>query len=285
MINFLPEKILKEAISPYNQYCDGFKSPGATGKGYVTTLILSIGETPQKFSHKGSQVLDSIIVYDKAEVESAYIGQINMTIVSSFLGLNGLIWGYDIAKSSNLKRKHPLAPSFVKEKERRIPIYDAKPLEKAALELFGSNKKRHFPFLPGAHVPCAGRYFTVKKPTHIYCAAAIGIPKDRSSSAALLMEDLGELANSEVKTLKKEILKNLAESVISVGKNQKIIFKEIFVSLIDKKIKKGEMGCSLVVIPYFTLAKKAIVDNDTNKMIKISLKQWEEKSKEFFIES
>lgn len=283
MIKFSPEKNLREAISPYNQYCDGFKSPGGSGKGYISSLILSIGKVPRLFSHRSSGVLNSILAYDNAETNSTYIGQINMTIVSSFSGPNGLIWGYDIARVSNLKRKHPLAPSFLEKKGTKIFIYDAKPLLEASLQLFGSNKKKHFPFLPGAHVPCAGRFLIVDDSTHIYSAIGIGIPKDRSRSASLLMEDVGKLNTSEIEKEKKKILKNIAESILVIGKNQKIVFKELFIALKDKKIGKDEIGCALVVMPYFTLAKKAVLNDNPKMMMKISLAQWKKLSKKFFI--
>ena len=283
MIKFLPEKNLREAISSYNQYCDGFKSPGGSGRSYIGSLILSIGEVPRLFSHKSSGVLNSILAYDKAETNSAYIGQINMTIVSSFSGPNGLIWGYDIAWASNLRKKHPLAPSFLEKKGTKIFIYNAKPLLEASLQLFGSNQKKHFPFLPGAHVPCAGRFLVVDGPTHIYSAIGIGIPKDRSRSAILLMEDVGKLNTSEVEKEKEKILKNIAESILVIGENQKIVFKELFIALKDKRIGKDKVGCGLVVMPYFTLAKKAVLDNNPKKMMKISLAQWKKLSKKFFI--
>jgi len=282
-VKFSPEKNLKEAISPYNQYCDGFKSPGGNGKSYISSLILSIGKTPKTFSHKGSIILDSILAYDNAEISSAYIGQINMTIVSSFSGPNGLIWGYDLAKTSNLKKKHHLIPSFLKHKGRKVYIYDVQPLLEASLQLFGSNKKKHFPFLPGAHVPCAGRHLVINGPAHIYSAIGIGIPKNRSKSASLLMEDVGKLNTLGVEKSKKEILKNIAESILIIGKNQEIVFKELFVGLKNKKIGKNEIGCGLVVMPYFTLARKAVVDNNPKKMMKISLRQWKKLSKSFFI--
>jgi len=282
MKKFSPAKIIKEAISPYNQYCDGFKSPGASGKGYITSLILSIGRSHINFNHKGSQILDSIVAFDRAEVNNAYIGQINMTIVSSFCGPNGLIWGYDLARPKDLKTKHPLAPSFVHQRKKKIPVYSAKGLQKASLSLFGSVEKKRFPFLPGAHVPCAGRHFTIKGPKHIYCAVAIGIPEDRSISAALLMEDAGELKERKMEKGVSRILKNIAESIVLIGENQNVKYKEIFVDLKHEKVKKNEIGCILVAMPYFTLAKWAVPKYKSIE--KMMLTDWEKATRDKFLD-
>jgi len=68
--------------------------------GYLTALIMGFGSFPKTFSHKGSEVLDSVLAYDRAEVEDIYLGQINMSLVSSFSGPEGLIWGYDCARKA-----------------------------------------------------------------------------------------------------------------------------------------------------------------------------------------
>ena len=92
---FSPKKILESSLSPYDLYCLGYPQQN----GYITAPVLSIGVAKETFSHVGSKVLDSIIAYDRAETQETYICQINMIIVSSFVGPQGLIWGYDLAKN------------------------------------------------------------------------------------------------------------------------------------------------------------------------------------------
>ena len=36
-------RIDKTAISPYENYCDGYGAPGAQGNGYVSVLKVSVG--------------------------------------------------------------------------------------------------------------------------------------------------------------------------------------------------------------------------------------------------
>ncbi len=270
-MKFSPEDNLKQAISPYDEYCVGFKTPGSGGGGYINAVILSIGKAPLAFSHEGSKILDSIVAYDKAEVNKAYIGQINMSIVSSFCGPNGLIWGYDIVKAPNLKRNHPLLGSFTVGDN--VPVYTTESLEEMAVRLFGTRDEKRFNLLPGSHVPCAGRFLKIKGPAHIYCALGMGIPENRADSAILFMEDIGEMHSLDIEELRKKIVENMAQSIISIGNNHNIKYKEIFVGSKDQMIVEGEIGCNLVAIPYFTMAKKAIV----GKMSQISLEEWENK--------
>jgi histidine decarboxylase len=277
-ISFSKEDIVKSAIGPYDHYCVGHYGKGS----YLTALIMEIASFKKTFSHAGSMTLDEIIAYDRAEVFGTYIGQINMIIVSSFCGPQGVIWGYDIAKKEDISLS-TLLPNLKKNiKEfRDIEIKNGKNLRKAARALFGTRKGPHFPFLPGTHVPCAGRFFTKLGPAILYGVIAIGIPTDRSQNACVLMEDVGEIVTSgdSLKHQKEKLLKNAIGSVIEIGKNQGIKYKEIFIDFISKKIASNEIGCVLVAMPYFLLAKKALTEN----LIHQDLKTWIENVKTNFL--
>lgn len=77
----------KTAISPYDDYCDGYGMPGAYGNGYVSVLKVSAG-TVEKTN---DELVDRIVTYDKAEAADAYVGQINMLTASSFCGMAGQV--------------------------------------------------------------------------------------------------------------------------------------------------------------------------------------------------
>jgi histidine decarboxylase len=272
---FSIKNTIKESVSPYEYYCDGFKSPGGSGKGYIGAIVLSVGKSPRQFSHEGSSTLDGIIAYDNAEAESAYIGQINMTIVSSFLGPQGIIFGYDIAKT---EYKNDLIGYAG---ENKVPVYGTKSFEDAGVSLLGTRDEKHFPFIPGSHVPCAGRYITEEGPAHIYCAIAVGIPDDRETSAVLLMEDTGKLTNDDKDKQKEKIKRDIAESVLKVGETQGIKYKEIFVGLKDVEVGENEFGCALVAMPYFSLAKKAILEEVNIESS--TLRDWEKACQKYFL--
>ncbi len=275
-ISFSKKKILESAISPFEQYCAGY--PGQDS--YLTALVVGIESFKQVFSHPGSKKLDSILAYDKAEVSSAYIGQINMSVVSSFCGPQGLIWGYDVAKKEGIG-----LPSFLSEKSLKkfggIKIKSGENLREAAQALFGTNDKRHFPLLPGTHVPCAVKSYYKSGPAYLYGTVAIGIPEDRSSAACLFMEDVGEIIteNQNIDAIKERVYFNTVQSIIEIGKNQRVKYKEIFVDLVSKKINKGDMGCVLVAMPYFQLAKKAF----NKELTEQSISEWIEKSRKHFL--
>ncbi len=277
------QKILKEAISPFDYYCDGFGSPGASGKGYINGVVLGTGKVPITLSHSGSEILDSILAFDKAEVGSAYIGQINMIGVSSFCGLSGLLWGYDLVKGPGLQTPHPLCNKKIQNKNFIVNVYSASSLINACALLFGTVKQKRFPLLPGAHVPCAGRYLTFTGPKNIYAAIGIGIAQNRRLAANVFMEDLGDLpvnlSDEEAKKEKIRILTNVAKSIISIGENQEVRYSEIYLEISSLQIKENEIGCAMVAVPYFTLAKKALTENLTETCIT----EWEAKVSRNFL--
>jgi len=162
-----------------------------------------------------------------------------------------------------------------------IKIKNGKNLREASLSLFGTLEEKHFPFLPGSHVPCAGKFYFKAGPTILYGAAGIGIPKNREKDACLLMEDIGEITvlNGIVEPIKEKLMLNLIKSIIKVGENQNIVYKEIFVDFIMGEVKTDEMGCVLVNMPYFLLAKKAFNENLFNQ----DLKKWEKDKKKYFL--
>ncbi|MBU4350969.1 histidine decarboxylase, pyruvoyl type [Candidatus Parcubacteria bacterium] len=265
---FLKEKILDSSLSPYDNHCIGYPHQN----GYITAPVLSIGTAKETFSHIGSKVLDSIIAYDRAEVNGTFIGQINMIIVSSFIGPHGLIWGYDLARNDEIELPQYLSPKSLGKDFDGIIIKNGENLRKASLALFGTRDEKHFPLLPGSHVPCAGRFQFASGPTALYTTLAIGIPEDRSKYACLLMEDVGQILSMEgiSTSARQKISLNSLHSVLEVSKNQNIKFKEIFIDLVAEEIKAGDIGCALVAMPYFHLAKNAYAENLPN----LSLKEW-----------
>jgi histidine decarboxylase len=273
-------KDFKQAISPYEKYCDGFASPGASGKGYFVALAMGIGKTKLSLGHEGTSLLDAIDAFDKAEVEDVNIGQINMITVSSFCGIGGALWGYHAAKSKDLAKPHKNLPQgYVERNGQKVPVYTAEPLIDAARALFGTVDDKKFPLLPGGHVPCAGKSIKEVGPRHIYCGFGLGIAEDPETTANLMMEDLGDIpmhitGTDQEPGYKGKILANLAQSVLSIAENQKVRYKEIFVEMKDIVIQEGEMGCALVAAPYFTIAKNAVPSEGIENLAKMSLEEW-----------
>ena len=115
----------KTAISPYDDYCDGYGMPGAYGNGYVSVLKVSAG-TVEKTN---DALIDTIVTYDKAETADAYIGQINMLTASSFCGMAGQVWGYDLARHDDITSGKS-QPLFTEKQfdGSELKVFDAAPL-------------------------------------------------------------------------------------------------------------------------------------------------------------
>lgn len=244
-------------LSPHDLFCNGYGNPGNIGNGYVLGFVLGVGRTKKIVPQLGSSVLEEINAFDRAEVESTNIGQINMTEVSSFCGPSGFIWGYDIARPSNLYTREANFPRKISLGNTTASIYSLNPLLNATKNLFGTLKTPKFPLFPGSHVPCATKNITYEGKKYLYCSLSVGIPVKRNEQACVLMEDVGCLDHFD-KNIKRKLIEKSAMSVLKIGENQSIKYKEIFTELKTIYVAEDEIGCALVASPYFTLAKKAL---------------------------
>lgn len=278
----------KTAISPFDDYCDGYGMPGAKGQGYVSVLKVSTGTVEKS----DDMLIDGIIAYDRAEAADAYIGQINMLTASSFNGLTGSIWGYDIAVAEEIKND-TLKPLFsLKQYDgSSMPVYDAAPLLKAGQALFGTEKARRFPPAPGSQVICANKSVVSYRPAKgkpnpdkgeafgVWCYLSISIARDRTKSASLFIEDAGSWTENareeEMVKFLKEHQRNVAKSIIDCGRNQSVLYDRTYMTYAYVMMKPGQVGTALTVAPYVTLAKKALPGGNFDNLGKMSLREWE----------
>jgi histidine decarboxylase len=280
-------EIVGSAVGPFDAYCDGYGNPGANGTGYVSVLTLHVGKVPKssKLTGQKGKGLDGTVAFDKAESSEAYIGQINLVVASSFSGLNGVIWGYDIAKADELIRS-PLASLFTLQRGRtETPVYSMEPLLDAGKRLFGTREEKRFPMLPGAHIVAAHKDIIVVGPTTAWCGMALGIASDRQHYANLFMELCGELKLQSAGKRKyfSQVLHKLAESVALVGENQGVGYKEIFVGIRHEFIPSGYVGAALATAPYVVLAKNAIPQSGPQSLLSMSITDWENDRKPLFM--
>ncbi len=245
----------KIAVSQEKKYCEGMFG-SYISDAYVLGIYSAVTKSKIKFSHAGSSVLDSINVFDLAEIREGNIGQINMIKVSSFCGPKGLIWGYDICRTD---KKEPLFLGT--DILSLIPVYDISPLAEAFTRLVGTVDYPRFPILPGSHVPCAMKSIVGKGECILYCALGLGIAMNREKKACLLMEDVGKIPHTEYNNkedYKKMILRKLVLSILEVGRNQRIKFKEVFLGIKTIRVYKNEIACALVASPYIAVAEAAL---------------------------
>ncbi|MEN8221176.1 MAG: histidine decarboxylase, pyruvoyl type, partial [Pseudomonadota bacterium] len=279
------QAILDAAVSPFAEYCNGF-SFGNNGNCYILTPLLAVGKDKIKFTHQGSTCLDEINGFDLAEVEAAYIGQLNLIKVSSFCGPQGLVWGYDIAQK-DIARLEPLLAGYHYKNisGHAIQVYSAWPLIEASVALYGSRDTKRFPIIPGSHVPAAYKSYSfcnllpLEEVRHIYCTIGLGVPKDRNKNAVLVMEDVGwmprHLDRPDFSEQHQHLLDSMVRSIVQIGENQLVEYENIYVAFKEIPIESQEVGCALVVAPYISLARHAIPIGGTEQLAELNLDQWQ----------
>ena len=279
-------RIEKLAISPFDDYCDGYGCPGAQGSGYVSVLKVSTGTVAKT----DDLLLDDIVVYDKAECVDAYIGQINMITASSFCGLAGQVWGHDIAIHEDIhsQKIQPLL-SVEQYNGDSLDVYDAAPLLEAGTNLFGTERSRHFPLIPGAHTICANKSVNSYRPEDnrplkegegygVWSCIAISLAKDRDNCSDLFIEDAGiwEKNDNEenLKTFLSDMRKSVAWSITECGKDSHVVFDRTYIGFSHSIMQPGEIGTAITVAAYVTLARKAIPSTGFYGLNKMQLNEW-----------
>lgn len=284
----LAEQFDRTAVAPFDYYCDGYGMPGAQGLGYVSVLKVSTGTVKKSDDF----LIDGIVAYDRAEANDAYVGQINMLTASSFNGVMGSIWGYDLAVSEKISsgRQKPLF-TLTQYDGTPLPVYDAAPLIEAGEALFGTADDRHFPPAPGSHVICAHKDVTAYRPAKgqpdadsnqaygVWCYLCISLAKDRNAAASLFIEDAGLWTENDNKNDLKSFLdqhqRNVAASIIACGEDQSVVYERTYMAYAYVIMAPGEVGTALTVAPYVTLARKALPDGGFPALKKMSLHDWE----------
>ncbi len=279
----------RTAISPYTRYCDGYSRPGHIGNGYVSVLKVSTGIVQKTDDF----LLDGIVAYDRAEANDAYIGQINMETASSFCGVAGQVWGYDLATADAIMYGTEKPLFTAKQYDGSLlPVYDAQPLLDAGVALFGTQTQRRFPPAPGAHVICANKSVTAIRPVNIppnyvfqddegygvWCFIALSITRDRDNSADLFIEDAGIWTTNanpaDLNTYLQQHRNAVVWSIVACGQNQSVLYERTYVSYRYVIMPPGQVGTALTCAPYVSLAQNAIPAQGFNALNNMTLSQW-----------
>ncbi len=249
---------MKEILSKYENFCEGWKGEGK----FISSPFISISET-DPLDKKGNGLLNEILSFDSAEIETTYFGQVNLVKITSFCSPEGYIWGYDLAKVDMREIKELTA-------KYKSKILEANKLEKATIELLGTNKYKRFRIFPGSIVYCAFNFKIFPENKIAYGTIGIGIPQDRENQACLIMEDVGIRKIKESSSIAKE---NMIKSIIKIGKEHRIKYREILIMYKEKRISKGKIACVLAAVPFLKIAQKAFLSN----IFDLSLEEWKRK--------
>ena len=279
------EEIVRNCRNTTTNSCGGYLEPTATGQpgAYVSTILLSTGAVNLEqfpgfpFEEDLDQGMAQIVSYDRAECNDSYIGQVNMLQASSFSGVNGAIWGYDLAVDSRIGKTYPVG------RIENIPIYSLIPLRDATRQLFGVANERHFPPQEGAMVVCAEKYRTSMVSDGnmwIWCALGFAIAEDRDNHACLFMEDTGIMhlggdEDGSVRTRLDDRLNRIAYAAYLCGENQGARYKKIYIGWKASHIPKNHVGCALACAPYVTLPDGAFSNiSPESEILELSTEDW-----------
>ena len=279
------EEIVRNCRNMTASSCGGYQEPTATGQpgSYISTVLLSTGAVNLEqfpgfpFDEDLDQGMAQIVSYDRAECNDSYIGQVNMLQASSFSGVNGAIWGYDLAVDSRIGKTYPVG------RIENIPIYSLIPLRDATRQLFGVADERHFPPQEGAMVVCAEKYRTSMVSDGnmwIWCALGFAIAEDRDNHACLFMEDTGimHLAGDEEESVRTKLdnrLNRIAYAAYLCGENQGARYRKIYIGWKASHIPKNHVGCALACAPYVTLPDGAFANlTSETEILELSTDEW-----------
>eukprot|EP00903_Cladosiphon_okamuranus_P001834 g1832.t1 len=238
-----------------------------SNRGYVCIPKLSIGKVTSDVQEPG---LRDILAFDRAEKNGAYVGEINVIQVSSFCGLNGAIWGYDVA-ASNWQANAPLLE--VSQGDRTLPVNDLLPVIEAGSSLLGTAAKKRYRISPGSFVPAAVKLKMVSGPAIAWCALGIGIAKDRTTNADLFMETAGSVVEDDFEGLRHRIVRDMAKSVVECGWDTP--FERVFVGVKAEFVEAEEHACALTMVPYLTLPASLEPNKDPAVLAGMSLEEFE----------
>lgn len=175
--------------------------------------------------------LQEIVLFDKAETELG-LGQINFRKTSSFCEPGNFVNGVNLDTS--------YISEIVNIFGKNIKVYDYNKQVESNIKYIRDNG-----YKSGIHICCAGEWEFGRAGDDIYTGVGIGVPND-AKDAILFMESVGKTE----KTSDEEVIDDIVKSIKQIGLNQKIEYEEIYVAYQHKVIKK-DLGCALVVIPYF----------------------------------
>lgn len=281
------------AINPYKKWSRGYMEPGNIGNGYVAGLKVDAGVCDKT----DDDVLDGIVSYDRAETKNAYIGQINMTTASSFTGVQGHVIGYDLLRNPAVDSAKPLF-SVPQWDGSELPIYDAKPLQDALVEYFGTRDElRHCP-APGSFIVCANKGVTTYRPKEdqplkpgqgygVWAAIAISFAKDPENHSNMFIEDAGiwETPNEdELLAFLDSRLHAIAKSIGACGQDAKTSFESSWIGFAHAMLEPGQVGNAITAAPYIAMPVDSIPggsiltpSKDMEIMEQLSLPEWLEK--------
>ena len=235
-------------------------------------------------------LIDTIVTYDKAETADAY-GEINMLTASSFCGMAGQVWGYDLARHDDITSGKS-QPLFTEKQfdGSELKVFDAAPLLDAGIELFGTENNRRYHPIPGAHTisrqqgrhrlpteggpPAQGR----RGLRHLVVHRHLAVPPTATSRPTCSSRTpvYGPRSDNEddMMAFLEQHRKEIVWSVVECGRDSNVLFDRTYVGFAHRMMKPGEIGNAITVGPYVTLARNAVPTTGFTSLNDLNLSDW-----------
>ncbi len=272
-------KVAEGAIGGDLQFCMGYMNPGAiNGNGYVVGLKMSADSVLLKNMDTISQIG---VAYKRCARNDAYMGQVNLHGCSHYVGLNGALWGYDLARHDGLKTQSPL---YLQPQQGagEIPVYDLEPLLKATERLFGTVDAQRFPVMPGAQLIGSNNRVEARGPVWIWSVMAVAIPANRNVAAVMLTHDTGLFGNdsnneNDMIGYMDGLLRKVTYGIALTGKDQQVVFDKIYIGCKYLFVEPEHLGCAIACAPNLYLAQRCVPKSMAPAdLATLTLSQWEE---------
>ena len=206
-----------------------------------------------------------------------HLRQVNAIVVSSFAGPECRIWGYDAARNQALDTQTAMG-TVRRHDGKMIPVKPLQPLVQAGDALPA------YPLLAGTVTPCALRTITAPGPCEVSAALGVGIAEHRGRDADLFMEDTRMQRRHwrPRQVLRRpgpdgcadrEWVGEIAASIVAVGGQQGVLYREIFAGVTSAQVPAGYFGGAVAGIPYCLLPRAAVPDDPADLLDPVTWSQ------------
>ena len=185
-----------------------------------------------------------------------------MIAASSFSGLNGAVWGYDLARHDGLSDGSTKTLMTRRRSDGSRSSVPGRTPARGGGGLVRDGGVAALPLATGLARDLRDKDVTISGPTSVWSAIALSIAEDRERDSSLFIEDVGHEVAGDTPAERENALharmEHIVDSVVLCGEDQGVKYKEIFVGFKTEWVPEGYVGCGLTCAPYVVLARKAV---------------------------
>lgn len=271
-------KVAENAIGNNPDFCTGCTgSCTGNGGGYVVALKMSADTVLLEDLDTLSQV---DVAAGRCARNDAYLGKVNLLGSFRYIGPDGALWGYDLARHDGLDVQQPLF-RLPRQDADELPVYDMKPLLNAAERIFGTADSQRFPIRPGSCLAGEGRRMEARGPVWIWSVMGVAIPANRNVAAVTVACDAGLFGNgsndeNDMIGYADGALRRVAHGLLAAGNDMQAVWEKLYVGCKYIFVEPEHLGCVVAYAPAFRLARRCVPEGRRPaEMATLTLSQWE----------